>query len=89
MQHLLKPKPLHDTLPHTETQPGLRGHSINEDDNLLKKWVVKKRVNHDSKQGGYWVAIKSFDTMFEGFLWLNANHPRRAALNTITMELNY
>lgn len=50
------------TLPHTETQPGLRGHSHNEETDLLKRYTVEKKTPSG------WLALASYNEAWEAEL---------------------
>lgn len=43
------------TLGHKADQPGLRGHSHDPENDLMKRFVVSKKVKHG------WLALKSYD----------------------------
>lgn len=47
--------------PHTVAQPGLRGHSFNPDDNLLKQFRLDKEITNADPDKSHWLAIASFD----------------------------
>lgn len=44
---------------HTTEQPGLRGHSHDPENDLLKRFVVAKKVKHG------WLWLQTFNTMQE------------------------
>jgi hypothetical protein len=52
--------------PHTQAQPGLRGHSWNAQSDLLKQFRVDK--TRGPEQG--WTGVASFDTYYDA--WLDA-----------------
>lgn len=50
--------------PHTQEQPGLRGHSHDPENDLLKQFVVYEKVSHG------WLALKSFNRSESGVDWV-------------------
>ena len=56
---------------HLEAQPGLRGHSVNPDDNKLKRFLVY--IVLPLKDGGGLLARTSFDRRSEAFVYIVKN----------------
>lgn len=52
--------------PHTDSQPGLRGHSHDPENDLLKRFVVMQGLNTKN----WWMWVASFNTQREALHWL-------------------
>lgn len=51
-------------LPHTQEQPGLRGHSHDPENDLMKQFVVFEKKTHG------WLGVKSFKRAESGVDWV-------------------
>lgn len=58
--------------PHTQQQPGLRGHSWDPENDLLKPYVFYRAI-----PGGGWLALASYDTSDEAVERLRASENGR------------
>lgn len=60
-----------ETLGHKTDQPGLRGHSHDPENDLMKKYVVALGMTTK----GWWLWVASFDNLVDAGVYIGRNQP--------------